>query len=285
MNRALLLTVSDDMSSSWGMRFVSDFFRNKQKVHCTLLYVVPPGYAADESELGITLSAGQLAKGHETVGLARDWLVARGFPESGITAKVLPAQYGIVRDIALEATRGLYDAVVVGRRYLDWMQRLYTTSVSRGILWENGEFPVWVCNQPESGRRHVLLCADGSEAASHMADHVGFMMDHEPDLLVTVLHLRTDSPRSDVRAAEALEQARNCILHNGISESRISTLVTDAADKVETIVRLAHDGNYAVVAVGRRPDLPESLARRLFAGSVSLGLHENVARFSLWVGR
>lgn len=281
MDRALLLSVSDDMSSSWGMRFVAGFFKNKKQVRCTVLYIAPSGYTANISDARVVLTEQQVRKGQTMVAMAKQWLVERGFPESNVTTKVLTSQCGVVKDIITEAQKGLYDAVIVGRRYLDWMEMLYTTSVSRGVLWESMGFPVWVCNQPDPERNNILLCADGSESASHIADHVGFMMAHVPEQRVTVLHLRSHC----VGAEEAIAEARQRIIDNGIEESRISTLVTDGQDKVETIVRLAHEGNYAVVAVGRRPSLPESIVQRLFTRSVSLRLHENIYKFSMWVSR
>lgn len=281
MDRAVLLTVSDDMTAMWGMRFVSGFFAEKDKLEVCVLYVAPSGYAAKHEETRIILSDLQVRKGREMVEAAKRWLVAHGFSGHKVKTKVLATQYGVVKDIVAEAHKGLYDAVVVGRRYLDWMEMLYTTSVSRGILWESVDFPVWICNEPDPTRRNILLCADGSASASHAADHVGFMMGTEPEQRVTILHLRSPG----IVASSAVAEARQRILDNGIEASRISTLVTDGLDKVETIIRLAHEGRFAVVAVGRRPDLPESLMKRLFTRSVSLGLHEHVNQFSLWVSK
>lgn len=281
MERDLLLTVSDDMSSLWSLRFVASFFTDPSRVRCTVLYVASAGYASDDVGDSIVLSARQMEQGHAMVERARQWLLAHGFSADRVTPRVVGTQFGVVRDIVSEAHKGLYDAVVVGRRYLDWVAMLYTESVSRGLLWNSVDVPVWVCNQPEPGRRNILLCSDGSDSALSMADHVGFMMAEEPEHTVTILHLRTQ----DGCAPCTVDATRERILENGVAASRISSLVTDGQDKVETIMRLAHEGRYAVVAVGRRPDLPERLLPRLFHRSVSLGLHEQVSGFSLWVSR
>ncbi|MFV0348573.1 MAG: universal stress protein [Halodesulfovibrio sp.] len=281
MDRAVLLTVTDDMTAMWSMRFVAGFFPDKKHLEVCVLYVAPSGYSAKNEETRIVLSDHEVRKGREIVETARQWLVEHGFSDAKVKTKVLSTQYGVVKDLVSEARKGLYDAVVVGRRYLDWMEMLYTTSVSRGILWEDVDFPVWVCNEPDSSRQGVLLCADGSAPVAHMADHVGFMLGAVPDRRVTILHLRTPG----VSAEDAVEEARQRILDNGIEASRISTLITAGQDKVGTILRIAHEGDFAVVAVGRRPDLPESLVRRVLTRSVSLGLHENVNKFSLWVCR
>lgn len=281
MEKAFLLTVSDDMNYAWGMRFAASFFHHKEEIRLTLLYVAPSGYTDAQSQAETTLSEGQQRKGREMVTEARQWLAGHGFPEKLIDTKVIPKQHGVVRDIIAEARRGLYDAVVVGRRYLDCLERVFTTSVSRGLLWEGGDFPVWVCNQPAPERSNILLCTDGSSSCANVADHVGFMMSHEPRHRVTVLHLR----EGGITPESALEEAIVRLRENGVEESRISTLVMDAKDKTRTILRLADEGEYAVVAVGRRQDLPESLVQCLFKSSVSLGLHEHVNKFSLWVSR
>ncbi len=90
---------------------------------------------------------------------------------------------------------------------------------------------------------------------------------------------------------EAIAAAREAVLANGVDEARIRVLMvggrdcTDRADKAETILRVAERDRFAVVAVGRRTALPDTLMRRMFGRSVSERLHDRVNRFSLWVSK
>ncbi|WMW65106.1 universal stress protein [Nitratidesulfovibrio liaohensis] len=299
MERHLLLTMGGDGGESWNLRFVAGFFRRKAALRLTLFYVVPDAYASGPGE--VILSDVQMRHGLEQLAGARRWAVEHGFVPEYVETHAVPRQFGVVRDIVEEAHRGLYDAVVSGRRYLGWLEQTYTTSVSRGLLGEEIAFPLWVCHQPEPDLSDVLLCVDGSGENLRMADHVGFMLaaPGAEDHTVTLLHCREpgngggqhvgvgadDAPLS---GEEAIAAAREAVLANGVDESRVRVLVLrarDRADKAETILRVAEQDRFAVVAVGRRTALPDTLMRRMFGRSVSERLHDRVNRFSLWVSK
>ncbi|MGJ3521685.1 universal stress protein [Nitratidesulfovibrio sp. D1] len=323
MERHLLLTMGGDGGESWNLRFVAGFFRCKTALRLTLFYVVPDAYTAGLGE--VILSDAQMRQGMEQLARARRWAVEHGFAAENVETRAVPRQFGVVRDIVEEAHRGLYDAVVSGRRYLGWLEQTYTTSVSRGLLGEEIAFPLWVCHQPEPGLSGVLLCVDGSGENLRMADHVGFMLNTPgaEDHTVTLLHCREPGREpgrelgrepgngaghgpdgacgdtsghasglgSCMSGEEAIAAAREAVLANGVDEARIRVLMvggrdcTDRADKAETILRVAERDRFAVVAVGRRTALPDTLMRRMFGRSVSERLHDRVNRFSLWVSK
>ncbi len=317
MERHLLLTMGGDGGESWNLRFVSGFFRRKSALRLTLFYVVPDAYSTGPGE--VVLSDGQMRQGLEQLSRARKWAVENGFASENVETRAVPRQFGVVRDIVEEAHRGLYDAVVSGRRYLGWLEQTYTTSVSRGLLGEEIAFPLWVCHQPEPGLSNVLLCVDGSGENLRMADHVGFMLSAPgaEEHTVTLLHCREPGRQPGVAASQgpesghacgdtsahasglgscmsgedAIAAAREAVLANGVDESRVRVLLLDArdcagrADKAETILRVAERDRFAVVAVGRRTALPDTLMRRMFGRSVSERLHDRVNRFSLWVSK
>lgn len=313
MERHLLLTMGGDGGESWNLRFVAGFFRNKSSLRLTLFYVVPDAYSSGLGE--VILSDAQMRQGMEQLARARKWAVEHGFASENVETRAVPRQFGVVRDIVEEAHRGMYDAVVSGRRYLGWLEQTYTTSVSRGLLGEEIAFPLWVCHQPEPDLSDVLLCVDGSGENLRMADHVGFMLatPGAENHTVTLLHCREPENGAGRGAAgahgpagphgladgplpgeEAIAAAREAVLANGVDESRVRVLMvhasdrtgrTDRADKAETILRVAEQDRFAVVAVGRRTALPDTLMRRMFGRSVSERLHDQVNRFSLWVSK
>lgn len=142
-----------------------------------------------------------------------------------------------------------------------------------------------------------------------MADHVGFMLNTPgaEEHSVTLLHCREPvqepgrepgvgswrEPDGEGAAAlpageAAIVPARQAILANGVDEARVRVPVPRVGgkdDKAATILRLAERDRCAVVAVGRRTALPDTLMRRMFGRSVGERLHDRVSRFSLWVGK
>lgn len=303
MERHLLLTMGGDGGESWNLRFVAGFFRRKEALRLTLFYVVPDAYASGPGE--VILSDVQMRQGLEQLARARRWAVEHGFVPEHVETRAVPRQFGVVRDIVEEAHKGLYDAVVSGRRYLGWLEQTYTTSVSRGLLGEEIAFPLWVCHQPEPDLSGVLLCVDGSGENLRMADHVGFMLaaPGAEDHTVTLLHCRESGNGGGQHAVgvgaddapfsgeDAIDAAREAVLANGVDESRVRVLMLDTracpdrAEKAEAILRVAEQDRFAVVAVGRRTALPDTLMRRMFGRSVSERLHDRVNRFSLWVSK
>ena len=193
MERHVLVTISDE-ASWWGLRFMGGFFGHKEKLKITLMYVAPALFDYDkgvtaDAATDILLSQKQQAKAQALLRSAREWALAQGFAPSDVLTKVVARQYGVLKDIITEAHRGLYDAVVVGRRYLTWIEQVMDSSVSRGLLWENIDFPVWVCPLVRPEHKHVLLCVDGSAESLRMADHVGFMLADAPEHTITLLHV------------------------------------------------------------------------------------------------
>jgi nucleotide-binding universal stress UspA family protein len=291
LDKHFLLTISDDRSASHNLRFASGFFGDKERIRLTLFYVspsVPVTHPDAHDVLKQTaleeMTSAELHKGRAWLDEARQWALARGFPEDNVAVKAAPERFGTVRDIVTEGHKGLYDAVIVGRRGLSWFEEYLTRSVSKAILWQRVDFPLWVCRMPESWRRDVLLCVDGSGECLRMADHVGFVLADAPDHRVTVFHVR----RKGVDAEEIIESVRAAILEHGVAEERIRVKVVGEGDAAAAILEEAHDNGgkgYAAVAVGRRQHAPAGPLGQVFMGSVSLKLQDKAEGFSLWISR
>ena len=278
MERHLLLTMGGDGSASWNLNFVNGFFRHKEFLRLTLFYVVPEAYCERPGTCELTEE--QLGGAREHLEKAKAHAVAGGFPASQVECKAVARQFGVIRDIVDEAHKGMYDAVVAGRRYRGFLEQMYGTSLSGAILWENISFPLWICHDPDPARANVLLCVDGSEENLRMADHVGFMVANE-EHAVTLCHFR--DPHID--GVLAMESARAALVSNGVPLSRIDTITLESNDRASAILRLAAEGSYAVVAVGRRHALPDGIMRRMFGGTLPELLHTRVTGFTLWVSK
>jgi nucleotide-binding universal stress UspA family protein len=291
MDTHLLVTLGGDLASSLSLRYVHDFFSNRAEVKLTLLYVVPKRYE-EQNELFVNVEPPEgglmtcspvnpevrCAACQAVLDLGRRWLVDMGFPASNVATKLIPNQRGTVRDIAHEATRGLYDAVVLGRRGLSWFDEMFIDSVSHQMLWEAVDFPIWICREPQAGRQGVLVCADGSDQSLRVADHVGFVLRNEPRHKAVICHIDTENGAD---GAAILEAARQALLDSGLKPGRIETVTVAAKDPVKAILAEAERGAYAAVAIGRRTGRPTGLTR--IFGQVSLKLLRGLSKSALWL--
>jgi len=285
MDRHILLTVSDDSSSLQAVRFVARFFADAERPHLTLLYVASnPKAGLTESE--IIQDYGNLSRREaQTKSLAQtaldraeELLVSKHFPKANIHKKITFKQLGTANDIIQEGITGIYDAIALGRRGLSRLEELIDDSVSKQVFTTPMEIPLWICRSHEKPAPSVLVCTDGSPASLRCADHVGFMLANAPHE-ITLLHV--DCGSSSAVPEEAIAQARRMLEENGVADRRIHQKIVKCSSIAETILRLAREGEYGVLATGRT-GRGESRTMHLL-GSVSLNLLKHLEFTTLWI--
>jgi len=290
LEKHLLVTISEDINALFGLRYVFGFFSRRDLVRLTLFYVsARPGSEAFDSSAPFCAAGQAPSFGNacrtppQTLTTARDWLLDMGFPGDRIELRSAPAKYGTVKDIAAEAERGLYDAVVLGRRGLSWFDEIFDDSITHRMLWESISFPLWVCRNPGRHRKNVLLCVDGSEQSLRVADHVGFVLRNEPEHSVTVFHNRALSLPEGQSIEHIMAGAIAVLKENGLEDERIDILVKSSKDPAELILKQAQEGEFAAVAVGRTGGKPDGL-RNIF-GSTSQTLLRKLEGAALWISK
>jgi len=278
MQKHLLVAVND-AAASLSLRFVFDFFANRDELELTLYYVAPkkePDAFKAQAISGTSLAPAIDPAGIPAMEQAKNWLLSMGYPAGNIHAKAAHSDMGVVKDIAHECEEGLYDAAVLGRRGLSWFEEVFAYSVSHRILWERIAFPLWICRNPEKGRKNVLICVDGSEGSLRVADHVGFILRDEPNHAVTLLHVETDrySPIENI-----FERPRQMLLENGFPEDRIETRSVASKNPTRTIVSEAK--SFAAVAIGRTSGRPTAFGH--IFGTTSLKILRSLEGAALWL--
>jgi nucleotide-binding universal stress UspA family protein len=252
----------------------------------TLFYVAPrppavwDGERTPDSERQREAKAREYqAKGQKAVEEAKGGLVKWGFKEDRITTKVQFRMLSKADDIIQEGSQGLYDAVVLGRRGLSRLEEAFDESVSSDILKKNYDFPLWLCRVPDTDRRNVLICVDGSEPAYRITDHVGFILSNEENHRVTLFRVKKDL--QDRITDEIFEQARQHLQKNGFTDELIDTKVAEGKNPAKAILKEAETGEYAVVAAGWT-GRGKGVLNRLFSGSNSYTLFRELERTVLW---
>jgi len=291
LEKHLLVTISEDINALFGLRYVYGFFTKRDLIRLTLFYVTPrkPDDIRSETVIPYCQPGKQAQEGAscrkppQALATARDWLLDMGFPPDRIVLKSAPAKLGTVKDIAAEAEHGLYDAVVLGRRGLSWFDEIFDDSITHRLLWESITFPLWICRNPMRHRKNVLLCVDGSEQCQRVADHVGFILQSEPEHSVTVFHNRAQSLPEGERIEDIMGRTGEILRQNGIDDERIDYLVKSSREPVELILKQAREGEYAAVAVGRTGGKPTT--RDNIFGTTSLTLLRKLEGAALWISK
>lgn len=286
MDRHILLTVSDDQSALQAVRFVVNYFTDTDKLNLTLLFVAP-NPKAGLSEVEIQKDYANIARREQhcremaeaALTKAEHLLATKNFPAANIHKKIAFKQFGTATDIIQEGLSGMYDAIALGRRGLSRLEELLADSVSKQIFTTPMEIPLWVCRNQEKPLPHLLLCTDGSPASLRCADHVGFMLKNQTRHEITVAHIATGA--SSAVPEEVVARARRAIEDNGVDSARIKDLIVTGRNAKDTIVKLAQDGRYGVVASGRTGRGETRSAHLL--GSVSMHLLKALDFTTLWI--
>ncbi len=273
MQKHFLLTVSDDRSAMYGARFVNAFFSNKDLVKFTLLYVSP--------RTGQQQSMVPVESESNTCDLALEetvkHLMDRDFLEENLLCKVKKKMVSTSKDIIGEGNRGLYDAIILGRRGTSRLEEIINDSVSVKLLKGERNAPIWVCRNPEADRKNVLVCLDGSQESLHITDHAGFILSGEEEHQITLFHVQTRDSVPD----KLFSDAKNVLANYGIAQERVQEKVLASKNPAKAILSEADTGRFSAVAVGYSGEAQKSVFRM---GSVGLKLFYEMQGSVLWVG-
>ncbi len=289
MEKHLLLAVGDDMSSLHGARFLCSFFDQKAPIKVTLCYVSSSSGPQDQrpqtssmDSMDRKATASSSSASHESIDAGIDLLVSRGFQKEKVIANYRDKRLGTVKDLVHEGQRGMYDSVILGRRGYAMFEQAFASSVSRQMLEQNIDFPLWVCRQPEEGRRHVLLCMDPSEPSMRIADHVGFMLEGETRHDIKLFYV-DEGGSGNIK--ETLDRGKQLLLKNGVHDKRISTQIVRSSNVPDAILSEVGKGAYSVVAMGRGGSPQKGLLKRWLIGSRSLKVFEELSKSVLWLSK
>lgn len=281
IKKHFLLAVSKDSTHQYGVRFLSYFFGNKNDVLVDVLNVTHKNQGSGYFSGGLQETSLKTEKSF--LGQVRQRMIDFGFPAENIRTEARAGAISTAQDIIAHGRKGLYDALVLGRRGLTLLESLIQDSVSSKVLDEQCDLPLWICREPERQKKNVLLCTDGSRQSLNTADHVGFVLEAAPDSTITVLHVSTGAGE---KQQEILDNTVAEILNNGYPRESIITLALEGSNPAEVILKYARINNFAVIAMGRKCQTsPRTGFSRFFVGSVSSDVLKNLERASLWICR
>lgn len=291
MEKQLLVTISNDVEHLFGVKFICSFFHKMSEHRVTLLHIC----RRDCNDMTKTLmdiwdGPADNVQGQLTVGVRRSIKKAEKLLKESrmsidqIITKTVAERYGKVKDILAESSKGLYDTIILGRRAsysLQWMfERSADETIQAMIKDSSCTSPLWICPDPEPGRKNVLLCVDGSENAYRAVDHVGYILSAQDQHTITLFHVENAAEK---QSDKIFQRAEAILLGHNIGAERINRNSAWGVSVPRSILGEIEKGGYAAVAVGMCGQKKQGLLKDLhLAGGTTVKLVSKIEKASLW---
>ena len=308
MQKKILVAVDDSRPSKLALDYAIQMSTMVSDLHYVLLHIQPMVSLILKEEARTSVSARkkkeEISKRNARLGQAlldryHDDMTGRGIAPDRIEVMNRERRLGFAKDIIDVAQQGHYDAIVVGRRGLSGIAKLYSGSVTANILEQSQVIPVWLVDG-EAGPGKLMIAADGSEASLRAVDHVSFVMSGDTETSVTLVHVKSnarntcgieveDAPDTElediiVRGDKACidqfySRALKKFTQAGVAEERVRFETIEGRIRIgKAIMDYAEKGGYDTLVVGRR-----GMNKSFFMGSVSRYLINNLSNGALWV--
>lgn len=307
MEKKILLAVDDSVHSRHAIEYAVRMSSVAEDFTWTLFHVQPTisQFILDEAKTyykaRVELKKIIRKNAEDAQGILEKYkaqMVRTGIADKRINVATQPKVLGLVKDILDRAERGLYDAIVVGRRGLSRVQKAFMGSVTAKLVEHSRVIPVWVVDANVTSTT-IMVAVDGSESSLRAVDHLSFMVGENPKIKVTLFHVMPrlrdycviDFDDKDAGIDQVIAQGdkryidhfyahvRKKFREAGIQENQIEIKVTRCAVNVgKAIVDEARKGNYGTVVIGRR-----GAGKAFFMGSVSRYVLDRTSNRALWL--
>ncbi len=290
MSFHILINISSDNENLYGVRFFHSFFQDSSPGDVTLFHI----NRLDSNNSSHTLmeiwnhpdeeTQGALSsKARKSLDRATRYLRDCDVTISEVKTKTVKERFGKVKDILSESSHGLYDAMILGRRAtyaLQWLFDRPGDEISQALIKDTSlNCPLWICAEPEEGRKNVLLCVDGSASSLRAADHVGYILSKAKHHKVMVFHVTT-TPTSKI--TDILQNATDILLSHDIEPERIESKRGWGLSIPGAILGEKNSGRYAAVAVGLHGDSEGVLNSFGLQGGTTATLIKKISKAALW---
>ena len=129
---------------------------------------------------------------------------------------------------------------------LQWFFERPADETAKAIIQDSSlTSPLWICPEPEPGRKHVLIGVDGSEGSMRAVDHVGYILSKQDQHTVTLLHVENGAGLD----SDAIFQRSVRILNgHDVGDERIRRDTTWGITVASTITSYAEKSSFAAIA-------------------------------------
>ncbi len=306
MNKKLLVAIDGSAYSSNSLDYLIRLFNNDQSISFHLFSVVSASsgdqnwmYEVDPLRKHSPATERKRITAERYLRDAKARLIRNGFDENEITFSAETTSAQIATSIHHEANRGIYDALVIGRRGIGKVGEMLLGSVSAHLVDTCHEVPLWIIDGEITSSR-FLLAVHTMPKSLLAADHLGYIVQAYPEAEVMLYHSRILFRREPKVSLEELHQqwskewcdkyldpdnylfyAHSQVLKdNGVHKKCITQLpMRTELDASRDLIKQAKKHKCGTIVVGRRPRGSE---KGIFGGvsDRTLGQAQNLA---LWL--
>jgi len=196
MLKKLLIALDGSVYSSNTLHYLEQLFAHLDDIRLHLLSVVTcaPAEAGsawlDELELLGMLSTEEqrrYAAAKKFLHNAAAGLARNGIAREQVTTEVRISSSNPAAEVLHAARKGLFDALVLGRRGVSRLEELIMGSVSSTMFEKCHDVPIWIVDGQVDSRR-FLVPVDGSHFTLQAVDHLCFILKDNPYAEVTLFH-------------------------------------------------------------------------------------------------
>ena len=308
MEKKLLVALDGSIYSSNSLHYLEQLFAHLDDIRLHLITVITcnPSETAsqwlDESDLVSTLSNEEqkrYAAAKKFLHKAVDRLGRNSIAPEQVSTEVKISTTNPAAEVLNVARKGLFDALVLGRRGVSKLEEFIMGSVSTTLFQKCHDVPVWIVDGQVDSRK-FLVPVDGSHFTMQAVDHLCFMLKDNPYAEVTLFHstamfaqkqdLRMDycsrflqpdwceTHRKD--ANYYFLAPRQMLINSGFSPERIHRLETKKGMyPSRQIVRQALIDDFGTIVMGRRD---KELVKGVF-GSVTEKVMAMSVNTAVWI--
>lgn len=196
MEKKILVAIDGSIYSVNSLRYLAQLFEKLTdvKLHLISFTTISASQSAkgllSEEELMENASSADKGKSSKCKAYLNEAIIQlarHGFPPDQVTTEVKLSRSSIANDILHEAKKGMYDALVIGRRGIGKLEELILGSVSTSVLEKNINVPVWIIDGRVNSRK-FLVPVDGSQSCLHAVDHLSHLLKNNPYAEITLFH-------------------------------------------------------------------------------------------------
>ncbi|MBW2522019.1 MAG: universal stress protein [Deltaproteobacteria bacterium] len=308
MEKKLLIAMDASVYSSNTLHYLERLFGGQEDIRIHLLTVIPcsPSEAAsqwlNEQELMNSLSREkqkQCTSAKKFLHRAVERLGRNGIAPEQVSTELKISTTSPAAEVLNCARKGMFDALVIGRRGVSKLEELIMGSVSSTMVQKCHDVPIWIIDGVVDSRT-FLVPVDGSHFTLNAVDHLCHILKGNPHAEVTLFHSasmfaqkqdlsegycnRLLSPEWCGKHGSDKEiyflAPRQMLINSGFPPERIHRLETrKGMYPSRQIVRQALIDDFGTIVMGRRH---KEMAKGVF-GSVTekvLAMSDNTA---VWI--
>ncbi|MDF1577916.1 MAG: universal stress protein [Desulfurivibrionaceae bacterium] len=292
MEKRILVAVDGSIYSNNTVHYLGTLFDRLEEVRLHLLSLVPCGALPpekewmDELELLNTLppeARKRLRSTKTYIKNATDKLHRLGINPERITTEIKLVRRSVADDIIDEARKGLFDALVIGRRGITKLEELIIGSASEAIFQKCHDVPIWIIDGRVDSRK-FLVPIDGSICSMMAADHLAHIIEGCQHCQITLFH--SSAMLSSARSIEPSDfyakwgrewceehmsrpdslfhAPKQLLVESGIPAENIKWLHSSKGiEASRQIIRQALIDDFGTIVIGRRS---EDVKKGIFRG-------------------